>query len=120
MSESHFFSTPLVYSEACLVQVQQRGESDRPQEAAEHHRPLQEQRPSAAGGGNGQQGWWRPRGGSFWGGANYNLQDQKQHLLVQINKKKAEKAAIENELMMLEMSQMEQQLAMRRQMMYRG
>ena len=36
------------------------------------------------------------------------------------NKKKAEKAAIDNELMMLEMSQMEQQLAMRRQMMYRG
>ena len=53
------------------------------------------------------------------GVANNNLQEQ-QHLLVQINKKKAEKAAIENELMMLEMSQMEQQLAMRRQMMYRG
>ena len=52
------------------------------------------------------------------GGAKYNLQEQ--NLLVQINKKKAEKAAIENELMMLEMSQMEQQLAMRRQMMYRG
>ena len=63
MSESHFFSTPLVYSEACLVQVQQRGESDRPQEAAEHHRPLQEQRPSAAGGGNGGRGVGRPGAG---------------------------------------------------------
>ena len=36
------------------------------------------------------------------GGAKYNLQEQ--HLLFQINKKTAEKAAIENELMILEMS----------------
>ena len=49
----------LVYSEACLVQVQQRGESDRPQEAAQ--RPFQEQRPAGGGGGNGQQR--RPGGG---------------------------------------------------------
>ena len=36
------------------------------------------------------------------GGAKYNLQEQ--HLLFQINKKTAEKAAMENELMILEMS----------------
>ena len=36
------------------------------------------------------------------GGAKYNLQEH--HLLFQINKKTAEKAAIENKLMILEMS----------------
>ena len=44
---------------------------------------------------------WVVMGRGF--GANYNLQEQ-QHMLVQINKKTAEKAAIENELLILEMS----------------
>ena len=50
-----------------------------------------------------------------------NLQEQ--HLLMQFNKKRAEMAAIVNELMEIEMSQrrrMQQQLAMRGQMMYCG
>ena len=57
------------------------------------------------------------------GVANNNNHLQEQHLLVQFNKKRAEMAAIENELMEIEMSQrrrMQQQLAMRGQMMYRG
>ena len=57
------------------------------------------------------------------GMANKNNLQQEQHLLVQFNKKRAEMAAIQNELMEIEMSQrrrMQQQLAMRGQMMYRG